>query len=209
MLLKLDRTQEIIESPGNLTSVVIEAHPGWTKGWLAKLNAGTLTSPGRTFLTAASSQLSNAGNGTKTFTDLENGLYEAESVWRSYKIARTVFRVQDNEIIILGDFEASGADKIKSYVALDEAHAELLGLSVEQLHIDREAQTKQKAIEATQRDQAAGLPTLIGSEKQIAWATTLRVQRLEAAQRGCEINQERLEELREQHSDKPAHCIHQ
>lgn len=81
--------------------VITEAHSGWSKGWVARV---TLAAPGsryeldREWLRPSATSLSRAGNGTKTYDDLEDGVYEADSVWRSYQSHRTYFHVRDGQL---------------------------------------------------------------------------------------------------------------
>lgn len=97
--LNLVRGWKLVDDP----VVVVERHNGWTNGWVARI---TLAEPQskydleREFLSPARSQLSRAGNGTKTYDlrEFEDGWYEAESVARSYQSFRVYFEVRDHGV---------------------------------------------------------------------------------------------------------------
>ena len=98
--------------------VTTEAHGAWSKGWLAKVE---LAAPGarfdleREFVQADLSTVNRKGNGLKKYRldRLVDGVYEADSVWRSYQSHRTYFLVLD------GSVEVIFADKLaaKNYLA--------------------------------------------------------------------------------------------
>ncbi|MBY9080968.1 hypothetical protein KIH86_02900 [Paenibacillus sp. HN-1] len=76
--------------------VVTEAHGSWSKGWLARV---TLATPGakfdldRKFIRASYDGRNRSGNGYLTYTGLADGIYEADSVIRSYSAHRIYFRI--------------------------------------------------------------------------------------------------------------------
>ncbi|MGG4034189.1 hypothetical protein ABEV74_10900 [Paenibacillus cisolokensis] len=92
-------------------AVVTEVHSGWSKGWLARV---TLAAPGarydlhREFIGESKRDMSRAGNGTKTYklSQLADGIYEADSVYRSYTSFRTYFRVAGGKVVELYENKA-------------------------------------------------------------------------------------------------------
>ena len=73
------------------------------KGWLARIE---IAGPNarfdleRDWIRPDEADLSRAGNGTKTYNvnELVDGVYEAASVWRSFKQHRVFFEVEGGEI---------------------------------------------------------------------------------------------------------------
>lgn len=98
--------------------VTTEAHGAWSKGWLAKVE---LAAPGarfdleREFVQADLSTVNRKGNGIKKYRldRLVDGVYEADSVWRSYQSHRTYF------LVVAGSVECIFDDKLaaKNYLA--------------------------------------------------------------------------------------------
>jgi hypothetical protein len=100
MKLKLNR-QKVIE-PSVTTEVVTETHGSWSKGWVARISPPELGDKydfKREFLKAEEEKLSRAGNGLKTYRNLPAGIYEADSVYRSYKSHRVYFSVTSTGVI--------------------------------------------------------------------------------------------------------------
>ena len=82
-------------------AVRIEAHAGWGKSWLARLSAPASDvdrkyGVGREFIARDGQSLSRKGNGTLCYTIAEPGLYEAQGIYRSFRVWRVVFRVHDD-----------------------------------------------------------------------------------------------------------------
>lgn len=81
--------------------VECEAHPGWCKTWVARLSAPVTDADRqfgvhREFVDRDGQSLSRAGNGSVYYTVAAPGLYEASSVYRSYRGWRVIFRVHDD-----------------------------------------------------------------------------------------------------------------
>lgn len=89
-------------------SVVTEAHVGWSKGWLAKVKlsaVGAKYDLDSNFISASYRELSRAGNGNITYklSKLEDGIYEADSVYRSGESFRLYFRVENHSVVEVFD----------------------------------------------------------------------------------------------------------
>ncbi len=99
--LNLARTDTADESGFIFT----EAHSTWSKGWLARIQLAqwenTQFDLERSFITPTSADLSRVGNGHKSYalSGLDDGIYEADSVWRSFKAHRVYFEVRDHAIV--------------------------------------------------------------------------------------------------------------
>lgn len=93
-------------------SIVTEAHSGWSKGYLALV---TLAAPGarfdldRKFIRASINEVNRSGNGYLTYSlkNAADGIYEADSVARSYTSMRVYFRVQGGSVVEVFDDKAS------------------------------------------------------------------------------------------------------
>ncbi len=103
--INLSRRVEIDGEPEpGRARIVCEAHGGWSKGWCALLLPGERTPderwPGRYLYDLdrrwldSEDDLSRAGNGRRTYDELGPGIYEADSVWRSYASRRHLIRVR-------------------------------------------------------------------------------------------------------------------
>lgn len=117
MSLDLRRRVDLYET-GEQPKVVTETHTSWSKGWVARVR---LAKPGakfdldRNFLQADRMDLSRAGNGDKVYflSNLEDGVYEADSVYRSMQSFRSYFRVLNHSVVQV--FESK--NDAKSYLA--------------------------------------------------------------------------------------------
>lgn len=83
--------------------LVTEAHGGWSSGYLARVRLAGPRSKfdlDRVFVTPDEQSLSRAGNGSKTYylCDLDDGVYEAESVYRSYSKHRVYFELREGRV---------------------------------------------------------------------------------------------------------------
>ncbi|MBN2980087.1 hypothetical protein [Cohnella algarum] len=91
-----------------------EAHSGWSKGWLARVS---LSAPGarfdleREFVRASADNTNRSGNGYKEYnlSQLVDGIYEADSVAKSYQSHRTFFQVAGGSVVEI--FEDKAAAK--------------------------------------------------------------------------------------------------
>lgn len=104
--LRLSRTVEALNNDEKEVTIVTEAHSSWTTGWLAEITEINEDKPGglgRKFMPYDTESLSRAGNGSKAYVIDSPGVYEADSVWRSYKSHRTYFVVNGNmHVEVLG-----------------------------------------------------------------------------------------------------------
>lgn len=94
-----------------------EVHCGWAKGWLARIElsgAGARYDLDRTFINTGDAQLSRAGNGKITYdlTDLADGIYEADSVYRSYTGFRAYFRVVAGSVVEIFDSKKAAKEAL-------------------------------------------------------------------------------------------------
>jgi hypothetical protein len=103
---------------------------------------------------------------------MPEGVFQAESVWRSYETHSVYLQVSGGQITLLAQAEA---EKAVGY--------------------DREAVERAQQAARQEMEQAAGLPDLLGSEKQISWARDIRARILRQ-------HPEKLDELRKQKSAK-------
>lgn len=154
------RRVENVETEGEQAIVHTEVHAGWSNGSVAQI-LPTSQAPvvQKSWLRADIQDLSRAGNGSKTYK-LGDGAYIANSVWRSMQEHSVYFIVESGKITVVDD--------------QDDLVAHVFGLSKDEL----------KALKASikaEEDKAKGdklsqfnVPTLTGSEKQIAWALQIR-----------------------------------
>lgn len=99
--------------------IVTEAHGGWSKGWMARVE---LAAPGarfdleREFCRADLDSTNRKGNGIKKYRldKLADGVYEADSVWRSYQGHRTYFLVEGGSVECVFDDKAAA----KTFLAM-------------------------------------------------------------------------------------------
>lgn len=95
-----------IDETTDYPAVVTEAHSAWSKGWVARIVDTDDHAPGgfvQLFLHDEKSGLSRAGNGWKEYRLVEPGLYQADSVYRSYTSFRTLFAFDGEKIQVLAD----------------------------------------------------------------------------------------------------------
>lgn len=113
-------SSEVTSNEG--VSAEIETHSGWGNSYLARLlGVGGKFGFERKFLTSSREKLSRAGNGSLFFDDLTPGVYEASSVYRSYRTFRAYFEVRDD-----GTFDYFGEDRDAAKARLLEAGARVL-----------------------------------------------------------------------------------
>ncbi len=157
----LNRRQHI-DGEGSEVQVVTEAHASWTRGWLARVSLGETLVTGptliREYLAPDKAELSRAGNGNKHY-HISDGYYEASSVWRSGESRNFYFKVVDSEV---------------TFLTVEQMIAELASLENRDVKVEQEA--KQNCFQASvdQVKEDLNLPTLKGSEKQVAWADKIR-----------------------------------
>ena len=98
----LDLVRTVEQRDTERLTVVTETHNGWTRGWVARIQ---LSQPGakydldREFIGADDESLSYGGNGRRFYYDLQDGIYEAESVYQSMRAFRVYFRVLGGDIV--------------------------------------------------------------------------------------------------------------
>ncbi len=83
------------------TTLEVERHSGWAKGWLARItlpHEDDKYDLHRDFIRHDDQFLSRAGNGHLYYYDLPDGIYETDAVWRSFRGFRVYFEVRDGEI---------------------------------------------------------------------------------------------------------------
>jgi hypothetical protein len=95
MKLYLNRQILLDDQVDGLVQVITETRR-WSKGWLARLEAGK-----RRWIQHSDARLSRAGFGERIFTLIEPGNYEAESVCASLREHRVRFDVLVGGIIVL------------------------------------------------------------------------------------------------------------
>ena len=113
------------------------------------------------FLDGDRSDLSGSGRGTIDF-DVPDGdaVLEANSTWRSFTEHRYYLKVRDGRVVgWSGKFEKA---------------REWLGLNPPTLDEKKREVYARQAQEAIAREKQLAMPKLTGSEKQVAWASTLR-----------------------------------
>jgi hypothetical protein len=167
----LVRTAEPLEAEVIRT----EAHAGWSKGWLARMELippvleGTYAKDvSLTFFSADEENLSRAGNGSKTYAGPFDGVFVAESVWRSMTAHRHYMRFIDGVLVA----DSSDEDDARAWLGATETKDELTA----RLRAERE---KHIAAQTQATAAVTPLPELTGSEKQVKWANDLRVQAIE------------------------------
>lgn len=148
-------------------AVCTSAHAGWSAGWVAQLEkTENPAKPNRNFLTWNKSNCSRAGNGCKVYHHLADGIYECESVVRSYESARFYLKITDGVIV---EIERDSAFAAVAELTLDEYRTALSKAAAE-----RNAQLTRQAEDAHIRNAVRGLPRLTGSDKQVRWAEQIR-----------------------------------
>lgn len=161
MKIWLDRQINCEEVNEGLT-IITEAHQQWTTGWLGCVKRGETFPRTKTeFCHGDKSDLSRAGNGRIEYSDLSNGYYEAESVWRSGQARRYFFSYADQEITFYNT-------KKQLVAALWESTEEAVKKASDEFVAKIEANAKNAL--------GVELPPLTGSDKQIKWAESLRIQ---------------------------------
>ena len=136
---------------GHLTT---EVKPGLTSGYLARLSPSQDKSHGRSFVSASDKRTTREGNGENHYklNALDDGLYEAETVFRSAQKKRHYLKVQNGTIT-------------SQFNDLNEAEDhEYPGLKKDRQNI----QTVKK------QEASVHYGDLTGSEKQVSWASGLR-----------------------------------
>lgn len=149
-------------------------HSGWGSTYVARLKpvAGNLLKFEREFLPVHIDQTSRAGNGDVAFALTDDGVYEGSGVERSYESTKEVFELRGGEFYSL-DTE----DKV--LLAVHQITTEQLA---DARRVAKEA-LEQKNLENAQKNAERGLVALTGSDKQIAWAETIRNKVLEGFDR--------------------------
>lgn len=138
--------------------VTTEAHSQWSTGYLARLREGKNLEIEREFLRPAKTELSRAGNGTKFYeiSSMPDGVYEAESVIRSYEACKEYFRIKDGQIVEIYNSKAEALE------------------SLDNLHTRRQKKKQEEEEEWRAKLEKMQLPELVGTEKQVAWAQSIR-----------------------------------
>lgn len=95
MKLYLNRKILLDDQADGLVQIITETRR-WSKGWLARLNAGE-----RQWIQHSDTHLSRQGFGLRIFTIAEPGNYEADSVCASLQSHRVRFDVSPGGIIVL------------------------------------------------------------------------------------------------------------
>ena len=110
----------------------------------------------RAFVDADEEDLSRSGRGFKTYnvSGMKDGVYEAQSVWRSMTGHRAYFRVQDGAVTEL-------FDTLKE--AMNAARTE-----------DCQVEASMDSSPTGDGASKEGWAELVGSEKQVDWATSIR-----------------------------------
>lgn len=187
-ILDLSRGVNARESDGPGVHVTTEAHSGWSHGWLAAMTPHhdeRGPTHGRDFFRPDSTDLSRAGNGAKHYHDVPEGVYEADSVRRSFSPHRAFFHVKGGQV---------------EHLSEDEAVARVHGMSVPQLHearagakraLDEKLAAQAKA--AAESAKSSGLPELKGSDKQVQWANQIRAAKLDDARHRAAVDFESID----------------
>jgi hypothetical protein len=113
-IVQLDRKVEV-EDRGSGDAlpvlVMLGKHPGWGSTWLAEVTDVDEETRGgfvQEFLDVESQSLSNVGAGSVLYRIDTDGIYQANSIWRSYTTHRVVFRVQAGQVTLLAGAESLG-----------------------------------------------------------------------------------------------------
>jgi len=110
--------------------ILTEAHGSWSRGWIALLNDGR-----RSFLDPIDEQLSNNRNGLREFLVDAPGLYEVDSVCRSYRSHRLRFRLrEDRRVDFLASRDARRCHHLRAFEATDTLDLAILDLGVVEDH---------------------------------------------------------------------------
>lgn len=106
--------------------IVTEAHGSWSKGWVARISDSQ-----RRFLDPIDEQFSNNRNGLREFLVDTPGLYEVDSVCRSYHSHRLRFRLRDDRRVeFLTSRDASRCRHLRAFEAIDGIDLAILDLGV-------------------------------------------------------------------------------
>lgn len=145
-------------------------HSGWGSTYVARLIpiAGSVLKFERAFAETYEDSLSRAGNGGIAFGPLQDGVYEGSGVARSYESTKEFFEVRDGEFYSLDSF--------------DEVLCKVHGVEQSELdnvRADNERKRQEASKAAAEANVNSGLAKLTGSEKQIAWAETIRAKKIE------------------------------
>lgn len=103
------------EADANEVEIVTERHGAWSRGWVARIVREDASAPGglaQRFVDAVA-EPPRGKNGDARFR-VGDGLYQADSVWRSFSSHRVLFRVAGGEVEILADTASTSMGHLKT-----------------------------------------------------------------------------------------------